>query len=271
MRNGFKCSLEAPVVSVVRVIRSRTEVDVIFDKASHLFRHEAVAVPMWTSVQGAPTYLHPVAWTAAPCWTRRRAPCTLRRGTGILPCQRGMRRPEPARSGYSGGTRTGSCAEQSTAAADRSPASCGARSGCCRSSCLWMRTPAGSGSPWWSKWSSQPRWLKASSPRKQVKIARSFSPFFFALNLPKESWQSGAGASQTPLTQQPGCPPWRRPTQLELVITGRAELSQAGQDRREWMPPSHWLACSLPASALRPRQRRLSPVWLPSSPRKNLQ
>lgn len=36
-----------------------------------------------------------------------------------------------------------------------------------------------------------------------------------------------------PSLQHPGCPPWRRPTQLELVITGCAELSQAGQDRGE--------------------------------------
>lgn len=36
-----------------------------------------------------------------------------------------------------------------------------------------------------------------------------------------------------PSLQHPGCPPWRRPTQLELVITGCAELSQAGQDGGE--------------------------------------
>lgn len=38
----------------------------------------------------------------------------------------------------------------------------------------------------------------------------------------------------------------RRPTQQELLITGRAELSQARQDREEWMSASHWLPSLCP-------------------------
>lgn len=45
--------------------------------------------------------------------------------------------------------------------------------------------------------------------------------------------QSGAGVFQKSLDcSSPGCPPWRRPTQLELLITGRAEPSPHRKEGR---------------------------------------
>lgn len=122
------------------------------------------------------TYLRPAALTGRPCWTRR-ALCTLREGTGILLCQPGRHRLDPSRC--SGGTRTGSCVEPSTTAAPgRNPASRAARSARCRSPCLWLKTPAGSENPWWPRWSFQPQGGKVSSPRRQVRIVRSFLGLF---------------------------------------------------------------------------------------------
>lgn len=127
------------------------------------------------------TYRCPADLAEPPCWMLR-APCMLHGGKGTLPSQRGRHRRDPFRWGCSGGMRTGSCAERSTAAVPgRNPASRGARSDRYRSPYLWRRTPAWSGNPWKPRWNHRPRGWRASSPRRQVRTARSFSGVYLAV------------------------------------------------------------------------------------------